>query len=136
MRHLALNTTEVANLIDDSVMPLDGPQKLPYPPVARSVGFCRSASLVLAIVACLLTGVSYLASQYVPGHRTLPGYLAMTLSVLSIGCNIYISKLSTLDATLGKRRDNPLPWSWWLRPKIGLVLAFIGLALALCSDGI
>lgn len=105
--------------------------KKPYPPVARSVAFCRAASLNLAIVALLLAGATYFASQYFPDLTKVWGYSAMALSICSIGGHVYIAKLAHLDATLGKRRDDPLPWAWWVQPHIALLLALASLGAAL-----
>lgn len=105
--------------------------KKPYPSVARSVAFCRAASLNLAIVACLLVGVTYLASRYLPDLTKVWGFSAMALSICSIGGHIYVAKLAHLDDALGKRRDEPLPWAWWVQPHIALVLALASMGTAL-----
>lgn len=105
--------------------------KKPYPPVARSVGLCRAASLNISIVACLLVAATYLASQYLPDLTKAWGYSAMALSICSIGGHIYVAKLAPMDATLGKRRDEPLPWTWWVQPHIALLLAIVSMGTAL-----
>lgn len=70
-------------------------------------------------------GISYVAGQHSQIQRILPGYISLCLALLSIGCHIYLSKLAALDPTLGKRRDDALPFRWWVKPGVALLLSLV-----------
>lgn len=57
----------------------------------------------------------------------------MALSVSAVGAYVYVAKLAGFDAELVKLRETPLPWQWWGRPSMGLVLALASLSSALVT---
>lgn len=100
-----------------------------YPPVAKSVRTFRTTGKICMLLTCLSALVTFLLGTMSDELRTNPGNVTLFLSIACICSHIYISKCAALDENLAKRREQALPWQWWISPVLMLVIGIAGMSL-------
>lgn len=100
-----------------------------YPPVAKSVRAFRATGKISMLLTCLSALVTFLLGTMSDALRIIPGNVTLFLSIACICSHIYISKCAALDENLAKRREQALPWQWWVAPVLMLLIGIAGMSL-------